>query len=419
MASLLDFIIQNRMPQGGLLGQNQTPPEANPLAALSAAGPSPSAPPSGGGGGINGDAISRLFAGGTDPSLSQEENDSIKRQAILMAGLGTLASDPSKGTAGRLAEGIATGQMVSEQARERAAEARERTAEARRKIMIGDALTGEEPGIARADAERALQFAIASGDNDAAKNIIDVLGTLPEDTRHKPETVKLADGTVAIFDPNDRLFYDASGQEITELPEDAADEDDRLQFTDNLVDPATGEPVAGVINLDRGTFTHVDGVVPADSMETQDLGPDQIETAEQATLMRKNFDVMKAYWEENQSIPSAIDLKRFESDGTLFAASGGRDLPNDVQQFLQAQEAILLELANKLAGVRGISAENARGAIRRAFGFTQGDSPGNINQTLQDIEIRVRSMELQAGSALSLFRDISGGEEEENPFEGI
>lgn len=409
-------VLEDFMRVQGLLGRTQAPSPGAGLLASNLGGqqgPQPGAPPAGG-------------RGGTGPAniqppppvrLSPEQEDQIRKQQLLQTGLGILASGQQQPGITRIAQGIITGLQGKQQAQNRALEAQEAANAAERRRRVGEEIN--VPDLEREDVDRAISMSIAQGDNETVDRLIKLRNSLPgEEEEFKPEAVSLADGTKAVFDPNERAFFAPDGTPMTELPEDVAKEDDELKYVTG-VDPATGQPTTGVINLDRGTFTPVEGVVDPDTMksQTQEVDPDAIQTAEQATLLRKNFSTMQDYLiNEDGSInppPSAINKRRFEEEGTLLKAANLRKLPPEDQAFLQAQEAILLELANKLAGVRGISSEQARAAITRAFGFQQGDSPSNIKQTLKDIEIRTRSLEMQAGGALKMFDGIVTPENED------
>lgn len=418
MPSLLDIMIQNRRgPQGGLLGQNTAPPEASPLAALTGA------------------SQGQAASGGGSPtpmppvSLSPEEQERIRSQQLLGTGLGILTADPSSGDFSRIAQGIIAGQTLGQQAREQAIEAGQRARDVAIQAEIGQLFGGDAENVTRQDAERALQLALSSGKLETAKTLQDFIDSMPEEEKQfKPETVQLADGTTAVFDPNERAFYNASGEVLTELPEDVATEDDELKFVEGA-DPVTGDPISGVINLNEGTFTEIPGIVSGEDMNTKEFNPETIEAAKEATIARANLNTIQDYLEtriqENPKNPLRgirFDRARFEETGLLVPLAQRQNLDTETQQFLQAQEAFMLQLAHQLAGVRGVSAENAREAIFRTFGFEEGDSPENIQNTLRELEIKTRALELRAGNALSLFKDFDidrDSDESNNMFEGI
>ena len=103
MPSLLELMIQNRRPRGGLLGQG-APPEASPLAALSGANSA-----SGGGEGRPLPPVSLL---------SQEEQDALRSEQLTTLGLGILSSDPSRGAFSRIAEGALLSRELGQDRRE-------------------------------------------------------------------------------------------------------------------------------------------------------------------------------------------------------------------------------------------------------------------------------------------------------------
>lgn len=421
MASLLDVIVARNNPQlGGLLGTDRegTSGSADAL--------SPRQSPQGGGG-----ILGQLFGGRDDPRLSPEANASARQQAMLQAGLATLASGGGFGQPQglqRLAMGALVGQQAGAQAREEAVEAGLEAREVALQAKIGQLFGDSAEGVNRETASRALQLAIAAGDQETAKNINEFIKTLPEpDQPAEPKTVNLADGTVAVFDPNERTFYDASGEVLTELPKDVAKDDDQLQFVQG-VDPATQEPVAGVVNLDQNTFTPISGIAGASAAKSRKYDPETIDTAAEATKARANIGTIRGFLEgqieknpQNPLRGIRFDRARFEETGLLVPLAQRQRLDTETQQFLQAQEAFMLQLANKLAGVRGVSSESARAAIFRTYGFEEGDSVENIRNTLRELEIGVRSLELQAGSALKLFENVDVGDEggSDNPFNSV
>lgn len=425
MASLLDLALFRQNPQlGGLLNLGgpdvAQQPTRLPTTPAAPSGNAQAPAPQG-----EGSFLQRLVAGGNDPALSPAENERIRKLALLQGGIATLAAG-GQGQTGlaQIATGLATGQAAASQAKQQTIEAAERAKKIEIRARIGELFGSGEDGVKRADAERALQFALASGDLDTAKAITDFVKTLPEDSQpFKSETVTLADGTIAVFDPNERAFFGADGKPIMELPKDVADDKDKLQYVTGI-DPATGEPVSGVINLDRHTFTPVNGVVDPSALKSQQFDPETIQIAERATKARNNFKVISSYLakriEENPKNPLRgirFERARFEQTGLLVPFAARNQLGTETQQFLQAQEAFMLELAHQLAGVRGISQDNARGAIFRTFGFEEGDTVENIQNTLRELETGVRSLELQAGGALGLFSNIDVDNTQATPEE--
>ena len=192
MPSLLDLAIMRANPLSeGLLGiggrqpEPLTPGVVSPLAqpgpfAGAVPPPGPEAVTTGPVAQGEGSFLQRLFAGGNDPNLSPEENERIGKQARLFAGLRILASE--KTGIGAVAEGILTGQQVSQLEKDKAIAAAEKKAKmlARTDILNGLDLTDPQ---SQAGAVRDL---LAAGDMDAAKEVADFVFSVPQAAVLKP-----------------------------------------------------------------------------------------------------------------------------------------------------------------------------------------------------------------------------------------
>lgn len=427
MASLLDLYVQRALPEAGLLSRDGRPPLPSP----NTAGPTPAVPS---------DAVQppaqkagfldKLFAGGIAPSLSPEQNDAIKKRALLTAGLATLSS------IGNQDSGLAAAAKGALLAQQQAQGTQQGLVEQQRKQRQAGALVSamsQGGQVTRSSLDRAITLATGFGDQEVVKNLTSLRSQFGDPTKFEPTVHQLADGRLVTFDPNKKAFFAPNGQRLMSLPKDFASTEDKLQYVGNLVDKNTGESSPGVVNLTKGTFVPIHGVAELGSGKGTKVSTDSIEAAKNAQILQNSYDEVSSYLQaHNWRPPSALDLARFESDGTLTTEAGFRSLSNEDQKFLQAQESMLLTLTHQLAGVRGISAKDARSAIRHAFGFTQGDSPGNIQSTLHTIATRIAALKLQGADALDAlnkqvadmerakgFTPVGAKENSDNPFGGI
>ena len=81
-----------------------------------------------------------------------------------------------------------------------------------------------------------------------------------------------------------------------------------------------------------------------------------------------------------------------------------------MQGLLQAQNVIVTQIAKEIGGVRGAASPTFRNVIARTYLIAPGDSPTNIQQTLQQLETMREDMRRKSGSVYSDFaaQDIEG-----------
>jgi len=176
--SLLSNYMARSNPQlAGLLGrgsqpaQGQTPPQMPPAP--------PQMPPSQGPGlgqRIMG-GIGTLMTGRQDPNLSEEENAQIRREALIQAGLATIAASTSQTGVPTLGQALATGAVAGREAavmgqgdaRFRAQEAAVARADAESKAIMGSVTDWNDVTQRR----HAVQAAIESGNLPLANALMD------------------------------------------------------------------------------------------------------------------------------------------------------------------------------------------------------------------------------------------------------
>lgn len=267
MASLLELALYRRNPQlGGLLGLNVpgdgkaragvplTPgmdpvPVRQPVRLSTQRVPDPGASvpdvdTEQGEGGF----FHRLFGGGNDPNLSPEENERIRRQSLLMAGLRTLQAGGEGQTGlGQIATGILTGQQFAARAKAQAGEAAQlaEREEMRAGILASADLSSQTGRVA------AVRSLLAAGFGDEAGRIIDVMGEYDA-----PQLLEAGE-QYRVFDPNDLSITD-TGVEIPAAPPDTAFQ----QVGDNLVliDKVSGEEIKSWSNPDRLSSSELSGL---------------------------------------------------------------------------------------------------------------------------------------------------------------
>ena len=427
MPSLLEFVMQHNNPRmAGLLGMGgggmemQTPPMAPPP---------PMSPPPGAGAPVEGEGeggsrlqsilqgLQQSLTGAPppDPNLTPEQNKNIRRRTAVMSGLATLAAE-GRGVQ-RMAQGALVGHQVGIEARDRALEAAAQADLASRRAAVGAMLDRPE-GLTREDVDRAYALAVAQGDMEAQDRLIKFKDTFPEPPKDAPPQVTtLPDGTLAVFDPNQSMFFAPDGSPIMDMSHMVTGPEDKLQIVEGR-DPVTGMPSYAVINLNASRAQIVDGITPEPSGGDVSIDPNRAEIAVDAVNGRRNFTIVENYLansiQDNPDHPLRgfrVERERYLKTGVFTIPLAQRQrLDADTQEFLQAMDGFLLAEANRIAGVRGVSSSEARDAVWRTFGFEEGDLAGNILNTIDELRVKVLGMEMAAGEYVDLLRDASAVE---------
>lgn len=227
--------VQN--PLAAMVAQQQAQMQASQaIPAPQAMSPSvpvstPAAPS--GGSGAGGGGIGSALAGQDDPSLTPEQNASIKRQAILNAGLAMLMSD--KPGLGGVAEGALLGQQFG--ARERDIAVQDALARRAQRVEQ-DKLDLRREVLSRVDtndpaAVRQAMFILAGEDDqEGLSALVDIAESTPAD-----QIVQGQRGQILHFNPVTRELTEMQTPE--ELPRDTAFVDRGTSI--ELVDEGTGE----------------------------------------------------------------------------------------------------------------------------------------------------------------------------------
>jgi len=372
-----------------LLAQHATQ-QANPAAAPPAA---PAAPP-------GRPPLEQAFSGPADPRLSAGENDRVRRQALMRAG-----------ATGLLATGnMQRGGLMSVIGK--AALAGQTFASGEAKSILA---SRPEPGeletqvITRPDGSMDLI-------NKQTGATIAPLGKAqaPERNLEAPKPVRLLNGEVVLasWDGKKGAYVGLDGQLLVgAIPQAETMRGVQTEFLgpDGQVynvfrNPETGETI--------GEPWLAETPDPSKGFTTE-----QYEAASLAVPNRLSYGIIKNYLQqrmaENPENPLRglrFDRLRYEQNGVLTTVLSQRHrIDPETQEFLNALGVFIDRIAHREAGVRGITAVQARDLIYRDFGFDEGDTIGNIEQTLQGLEADIIKDETIAGpEVLEMFRAQSG-----------
>lgn len=392
LVSLLDLVLQNQMPRGGLLGGG-APPEANPLAALAGAqqGQQPQRQDSG-----IPDALSRLVTGApSDPSLGAGANQEIFQQGLMTAGLGTLASDPSRGTLGRLAEGLAVSQSVTGQMREKLRQEQEDQARA---LQMAEVF-GEGP-LSRDQLTQGIRLALVRGEDDTADTLRQIMDDFPEEGEEGPgfELVNLQGIGTFRMDEDGTLRDPFTGEVVDERP--TGDEEDPLDgaFTDTVFGGDVTPEIARLAvqqgvpqeSLEQAAQQGFRVRFRADGSPVRILGlasapqEEQAETGGQAAALRRNLTTLETILADEGGPPNRVQMH----------------LPNEmapdwVQRYNAAAGNIEINAARAMFGARVSDSE--RDALAEVLTPRFGDDASTVEQKLNNLREMVGDFEKQQG----------------------
>ena len=345
--------------------------------------------------------LEQPFTGPADPRLSPEENERIRKSALLRAGATGLLATGNLQKGGLLSvigQSAIAGQRLASDEAAAILESRSEPGEPQTQV------------ITRPDGSMDLI-------NKLTGATIANLGKPPKlsEERAEPKAVRLLNGQVVLasWDPKKGAYVGLDGQLLVgAIPTQERPRGTKLDFLADdgkvytaFFDPETGQQI-GQARLAANQPKADDGV-----------SAKQIKSAADAIPFRQNFNVMKAFLEkriaanpDNPLKGIRLDRLRFEQTGVFTVPLSFRSkLTPETQAFLNGMGIFMLLKANEIAGVRGITQEQARAAVFRDFGFEEGDSVNNIRNTLSTMEAEIVSKELIAGpKALEMLRQNMG-----------
>lgn len=368
MASLLDVIVARRNPQlAGLLG---VPAEQPASAGLLGGGGEQ--PPAAGGGGVGG-ALSQVFTGPDDPGLPEEANAQARQQALLQAGLATLAGGggDARGIQ-RLAQGALLGQQIGQETRSRIRE------DFDRRQRLAQISAQFESGMDRNSVSQALRVSISQGDSEMSKVLTSVLKEFPEPDPEDAglKVVNLDTFGSFLMDEDGNFFDPFTKERVTETPELPEEIEDPLEgaFTDTILDPESGNMVR--VRFDKaGNPIRVMGIAKA---------PEPVEQGDLAGMSRQL----------DQNLTSLQRLvEEHGPPNELHERLPNRVKPEWVQQYEAAAGNINI-LASRLMFSARVS-DSEREALSAVLTPRAGDHAGVIRQKMENLRRLVSDFKAQ------------------------
>ena len=333
MPSLLERLIQS---QAGMFGPPE--PVLPTIPDFSAQPPAPAAPPVAAvpqqmrGPGSFGGPFGRLFAGGDDPRLGQAQNDAIRKQALIDAGLGLLAGSSSPIGKPSLMQALGNAAMFANQG----AEARRGQALAQESAMQNAALRASVfRGLDLGDPEdrvTAVSRLLSAGFEDAAK----IVNDMPEAaTGGKFTIVKDANGSPWAMMQEGRgelLNLDGSRMQSPIPPEKIAGRNIQRVTVDR-----GGRPMIEAWDMDAVEHVGTIGKAPPNTLTLdQAPTPSQVKARMQANNLRnefnviaENLDAVPGLFDPRAWLPNALrdeDRRQFDAAISTFNSLVGRAL---------------------------------------------------------------------------------------------
>lgn len=189
------------------------------------------------------DRFAQIFTGPRDPRLTDEQNDRIRNQALVQAGLAVMAAGGRTGmdrasllTA--LAEGASAGRAAG-------------SGLARQQVIGG--LAGQSPDVALPQFRQMFIEAVQAGDDEAARSIATIINAMEASASKQAGQNQIIWRTVGRFiigiDPT-------TGQEISRIE---TPKDDTVGRPEVVVDPATGQRTLAQWRPEANAYFTLDG----------------------------------------------------------------------------------------------------------------------------------------------------------------
>jgi hypothetical protein len=227
-------------------------------------------------------ALSQVFAGQDDPSLSPEQNAAARKRALIQAGLSTIINSSNGNGLAAIAAGAGTGQQAREQYNNEFAQKAQRD-------QLASLLQG---GITPESLRALYSYAIQTGNAALAKEAFDMIQQL---TSVKPHFSLGGPGNTVPFDQNTgqfgtpldtppELVSQDLGNRIVWYPKGHPDrivhsetkakipgEGDGAKWAapTTMVDPATNKPRLGQVNNQTGAVRWMTSALPVEKPEDE------------------------------------------------------------------------------------------------------------------------------------------------------
>jgi hypothetical protein len=197
-----------------------------------------------------------LYAGPSSSMLSQEQNDSARKQALLQAGLMALLSSSGQpgGPTPHLFQILAQSALAGQAG---GANARQQMVQQNRAAQLQQ-LMQSQGGVTREMLDQMTMQALGAGDMEAAGRLIELRKVMRDPTANQiPRQYRDEQGNLrlGIFNPETRSFEPIEGASpVTSTPTTIRE----------YRDPQTGESFAGRFDPATNRIVRVEGGVPVD-----------------------------------------------------------------------------------------------------------------------------------------------------------